>query len=190
VVLDRLAQKYGMSAQQAKDSQAHLTAMAAEEGLDFRFDQAQSGNSFDAHRLLHLAGEHGLQGALKDRLFRAYFTEGEAIGEPEPLRRLALEAVALGVSGVPSSSSIDGSACPERNRLICCSRCCNRPGSTSHRPPWLPLPMLMPRSNPTLTVARSPPPSRSADQPRSTARARASASAPSMPPMVPASPMT
>jgi predicted DsbA family dithiol-disulfide isomerase len=127
-LVDRLAQKYGMSAQQAKDSQAHLTAVAAEEGLDFRFDQAQSGNSFDAHRLLHLAGEHGLQGALKDRLFRAYFTEGEAIGEPETLRRLALEvglapnevdrvlrgdaftdavradeaeAVALGVSGVP-----------------------------------------------------------------------------------------
>ena len=49
------------------------------------------GNSFDAHRLLHLAAVTGLQDALKERLLRAYFTEGEAIGRQDVLARLAVD---------------------------------------------------------------------------------------------------
>ena len=66
---------------------------AAAEGLDFHFERARPGNTFDAHRLLHYAGEvgPGLQDALKERLFVAYFTEGAAIGEPETLVGLAAE---------------------------------------------------------------------------------------------------
>ncbi len=70
---------------------AGVTARAATVGLDFRFDRAQSGNTVDAHRLLHLARESGQQDALKDRFFTAYFTEGEAIGDPGTLARLAKE---------------------------------------------------------------------------------------------------
>jgi predicted DsbA family dithiol-disulfide isomerase len=90
---DRLARKYGMSREQAVAAHESLTATAAAEGLDFHFDRAQSGNTFDAHRLLHYAREAGpgLQDALKERLFLAYFTEGEAIGDPETLVRLAAE---------------------------------------------------------------------------------------------------
>jgi predicted DsbA family dithiol-disulfide isomerase len=90
---DRLAQKYGMSRQQALDASARVTAMAAAEGLDFHFERAQSGNTFDAHRLLHYARSvgPGLQDALKERLFVAYFTEGAPIGERETLVRLAGE---------------------------------------------------------------------------------------------------
>jgi predicted DsbA family dithiol-disulfide isomerase len=90
---DRLARKYGMSREQAVAAHESLTATAAAEGLDFHFDRAQPGNTFDAHRLLHYAREAGpgLQDALKERLFLAYFTEGEAIGDPETLVRLAAE---------------------------------------------------------------------------------------------------
>jgi predicted DsbA family dithiol-disulfide isomerase len=87
----RLADKYGMSREQAAASQDRLTQMAAAEGLAFHFENAQSGNTFDAHRLLHLASERGVQDEVKERLFRAYFSEGEAIGEPETLVRLAAE---------------------------------------------------------------------------------------------------
>src|SRR5207248_8521488 len=73
----RLADKYGMSREQAVASQDRLTEMAAGEGLAFHFENAQSGNTFDAHRLLHLASERGLQDEVKERLFRAYFSEGE-----------------------------------------------------------------------------------------------------------------
>ena len=89
--VERLARKYGMSYERALASQRHLTDVAAEEGLDFDFTRARGGNTFDAHRLLHLAAEAGVQGALKERLLLAYFSEGEPIGDPGTLRRLAVE---------------------------------------------------------------------------------------------------
>jgi predicted DsbA family dithiol-disulfide isomerase len=87
-----LAEKYGTSREQALEMQAHMTGVAATEGLDFRFDLQRGGNTFDAHRLLHLAAEHGMQDALKERFMRAYMTEGRAIGDPETLEDLAVEA--------------------------------------------------------------------------------------------------
>lgn len=85
---EMLAAKYGMTLEQAAASNARITKLAAEEGLEYRLDRAKRGNSFDAHRLIHLAASRGLQGAMKERLMRAYFTEGEAIAEPEVLARL------------------------------------------------------------------------------------------------------
>jgi predicted DsbA family dithiol-disulfide isomerase len=68
-----------------------MTDVAAEEGLDFDFGGVRPGNTFDAHRLLHLAAERGLQGALKERLLRAYFTDGVPVGDHEALVPLAVE---------------------------------------------------------------------------------------------------
>ena len=68
--------------------QQRMTEVAAADGLDFRFDLARGGNTFDAHRLVHLAEAHGLQDAMKERLMRAYLTEGELIGDPATLARL------------------------------------------------------------------------------------------------------
>lgn len=91
--VERLAKKYGMTRQQALEANARLTAAAAAEGLDFHLEQAHAGNTFDAHRLLHHARSAGpgLQDALKERFFVAYFTEGAAIGESDTLVRLATE---------------------------------------------------------------------------------------------------
>jgi predicted DsbA family dithiol-disulfide isomerase len=91
--VDRLARKYGMSREQAGKANEQLTVLAAAEGLDFHLERARPGNTFDAHRLLHFAREvgPGLQDALKERLFLAYFTEGSTIGEPETLVPLAAE---------------------------------------------------------------------------------------------------
>jgi predicted DsbA family dithiol-disulfide isomerase len=127
-LVDLLAAKYGMARGVAEANQARLTDMAEIEGLEFHFEHAKTGNTFDAHRLLHLAAETGLQDALKERLFIAYFRDGLAIGEPDVLRSVAVatgldarrvdevlgsdafaaevradedEARALGVSGVP-----------------------------------------------------------------------------------------
>jgi predicted DsbA family dithiol-disulfide isomerase len=88
----RLASKYGMSAQQVAASWARLTALAEAEGLEFHLDRTQGGSSFDAHRLIHLGAERGLQDEVKERLLRAYFTDGTPIGDPEALDRLAIEA--------------------------------------------------------------------------------------------------
>lgn len=88
---ERLAEKYGVSVAEAAGMTANMTEVTAAEGLDFRFDLARPGNTFDAHRLLHLAGNHGLQGALKERLLAATFTEGAPISDAETLVRLATE---------------------------------------------------------------------------------------------------
>ena len=88
---ERLAKKYGRSVAHAQGMIDNMTRVAAVDGLDLRFDRVRAGNTFDAHRLLHLAAAKGVQGAMKERLLRAYLTEGEAIGEPAVLARLAME---------------------------------------------------------------------------------------------------
>jgi predicted DsbA family dithiol-disulfide isomerase len=87
----RLAEKYGMTLEQAQAAERKLTEVAAGEGLDFRFDIARSGLTFDGHRIIHLATEHDVQDAMKERLLRAYFTEGELVGDHDTLVRLATE---------------------------------------------------------------------------------------------------
>ncbi|MEX2290106.1 MAG: DsbA family oxidoreductase [Mycobacteriales bacterium] len=89
---EMLAAKYGCSVEHGQEMIDTMTANAAQEGLDFRFDRARVGNTFDAHRLLHLAAERGLQDAVKERLLLATFTEGEPIGDAETLVRLVAEA--------------------------------------------------------------------------------------------------
>lgn len=87
----RMAEKYGMSVERAREMERQMTETAAAEGLDFRFDIARSGATFDGHRVIHLAAEHGLQDAMKERLLRAYFSEGELMSDHETLVRLAGE---------------------------------------------------------------------------------------------------
>jgi predicted DsbA family dithiol-disulfide isomerase len=88
----RLADKYGVSVDQARAMEQRVVDAAAADGLDFRFDLARPGNTVDAHRLLHLAADRGVQGELKERLLRAYFTEGRPVGDPGALVEVAAEA--------------------------------------------------------------------------------------------------
>ena len=88
---EHLARKYGMSVEQAEAMNEQMTALATSEGLEYHLDRTRGGNSFDAHRLIHLAAEHGLQDVMQERLMRGYFTEGQAIGDPDTLGRLAIE---------------------------------------------------------------------------------------------------
>jgi len=89
---DHLGGKYGVSRAEAQAMHDSMTATAAGEGLTFRFDRARSGNTFDAHRLLHLAADGGRQEAVKERLLLAYLSEGEPIGDATTLVRLVAEA--------------------------------------------------------------------------------------------------
>ncbi len=83
---------YGMDEDYALGMLAHEEAAARAVGLEFRWRDAKPGNTFDAHRLLHLGKSVGLGGAVKDRFLRAYFSEGQEIGNPAVLRMLAQEA--------------------------------------------------------------------------------------------------
>jgi predicted DsbA family dithiol-disulfide isomerase len=90
--VERLADKYGMTAGQADDAQRQMEQRAARDGLEFRMDGLRSGNTRDAHRLLHLAKAHGVQAELAERLHRAYFTEQASIFDHSSLTELAVEA--------------------------------------------------------------------------------------------------
>jgi len=89
---ERLAAKYGMSVQEAEQRQAEITALAAEEGLTYDLAGARGGNTFDAHRVIHLGAAHGIADEVAERLMSAYFGERAAIGEHATLERLATEA--------------------------------------------------------------------------------------------------
>jgi predicted DsbA family dithiol-disulfide isomerase len=83
-----LAQKYGMSREEALAMHQRMTETAARDGLEFRFDLARGGNTFDAHRIVHLAATHGCQDEMKERIMRAYLTEGELVSDHSVLERL------------------------------------------------------------------------------------------------------
>jgi predicted DsbA family dithiol-disulfide isomerase len=88
---EHLAQKYGMSVDAARARQAQIAQLGAAEDIDFRFDAVRGGNTFDAHRLVHLAREQGKQEEVVERLFRANFTDGVALGDPGALAGVAAE---------------------------------------------------------------------------------------------------
>jgi predicted DsbA family dithiol-disulfide isomerase len=105
--LERIAAKYGMSRADAQAAQARITTTAASEGLEFHLDRARSGNTFDAHRLLHHAQAAGRQDEVKERLLAAYFVEGEAIGERDVLLQLATE---VGLDEAGARDVLEGDA--------------------------------------------------------------------------------
>jgi predicted DsbA family dithiol-disulfide isomerase len=89
-----LGERFGGGREAGLAMNAQVSQIAAGDGLDYHLEQAVRSNTVDAHRLLHLALEVGgpqLQGALKERLLAAYFTEGQAIDDHATLLRLALE---------------------------------------------------------------------------------------------------
>jgi predicted DsbA family dithiol-disulfide isomerase len=89
---DRLAAKYGRTPAQAQQMLDSMTETAATVGLDFHFEKAVHANTVAAHQVIHLAAERGVQDAVKERLLRAYFTEGADINDVDTLARLGAEA--------------------------------------------------------------------------------------------------
>ena len=89
---EHLQQKYGASDAQREATRSAIADRGAE--LGFTFTPGARGriyNTFDAHRLLHWAGEHGRQLALKHALFKAYFTDGQDPSSHAALVRVASE---------------------------------------------------------------------------------------------------
>lgn len=87
-----LARKYRTSREQAQAMIDRMTEAGAAEGVEFRFDRARPGNTFDAHRVLHLAADRGRQHEVKDRFLRGYHSEGVPIADHAALVDLATDA--------------------------------------------------------------------------------------------------
>ena len=86
---ERLAQKYNRTIAEVEDMQRNIAEMAKAEGIEFNWENANSGNTFNAHRIVHLAQSKGLGSEAKEALFYSYMTQGLPIGERETLEDVA-----------------------------------------------------------------------------------------------------
>jgi predicted DsbA family dithiol-disulfide isomerase len=86
---EMLKRKYRLTDSRVDELDAQMTQLAAEEGLQYRLGGTVTGNTLDAHQLVHLARESGRQDAMLERLYRAYFSESRSVFEPESLVELA-----------------------------------------------------------------------------------------------------
>src|SRR5687768_11937352 len=90
-VHEYLGKRKGGTAADGKRMNDNMAAIAAEVGLQYNFDKVIINNTMAAHRLLHWAREHRKQNELKERLFKAYYTEGKDTADFDTLVQLATE---------------------------------------------------------------------------------------------------
>jgi predicted DsbA family dithiol-disulfide isomerase len=98
-VYDTLAAKYGAQPAEARAMTQHVTDLAVAEDLHYEFDRAVTVNTFDAHRLGHLAARHGLGDRMHERLLKAHLVDGEVVDDLDTLVRLGAEV------GVPADEA-------------------------------------------------------------------------------------
>jgi predicted DsbA family dithiol-disulfide isomerase len=90
-VHEYLGKRKGGTTAEGKQMNDSMAGIAKEVGLEYNFDKAIINNTLDAHRLLHFAKEKGVQNEMKERMFKAYYTEGKNIGDLQTLVQLGAE---------------------------------------------------------------------------------------------------
>jgi predicted DsbA family dithiol-disulfide isomerase len=88
--IEALVEMKGMPADQIRQMFAQVAATATQVGLDIDFDTVIAANTFDAHRLVHLAGDK--RDGVLEALFRAHFVEGEVVDDLDTLVEVAVSA--------------------------------------------------------------------------------------------------
>ena len=102
---ESLAAKIGGTVEQVRAMNNHVKTLAAAEGLDYDFERYTLVNTFDAHRLTHLAKSHGLGAELHERFLRAQLIEGEVLDDADTLIRLSAQ---VGVSEDDARRVLEG----------------------------------------------------------------------------------
>lgn len=85
-----IAKVYDISYEQSVAQHKELIERAREVGLTYNFDSAVVANTFNAHRLAHLAKKYGRGDQAEELLFKAYFTEGKNINDLRVLHEMGL----------------------------------------------------------------------------------------------------
>ncbi|MEU4823328.1 DsbA family oxidoreductase [Actinomadura citrea] len=91
-VAQMLAEKYGLTREEAAEKNREMEERAAAAGLEYHLEGRQAGNTADAHRLVYLAGQRGVQGAVVEALFKAYFTDERPVFDRDTLVDVVAEA--------------------------------------------------------------------------------------------------
>ncbi len=92
-----VARKYSIPLSSVHTMHERLQGDARQLGMEWSLDTARPTNTFDAHRVIALASTQGLGSEASERLFRAYFCEGELLSDHDRLSELASD---VGVAGV------------------------------------------------------------------------------------------
>jgi predicted DsbA family dithiol-disulfide isomerase len=101
-----LMSKYRLSEEQIHAMDRKMEQTAAAEGLEYHLTEAGlTGNTLDAHQLVHLSATHGREDKMLDRLYRAYFTEQRSVFDLESLVSLAVEE---GLDGTEVREALEG----------------------------------------------------------------------------------
>ncbi|MFC4603770.1 DsbA family oxidoreductase [Rhodococcus kronopolitis] len=109
--LEALAKHKGLPPERVREMFAHVSATAAEDGLVMDFDTVIAANTFDAHRLVHLAGDRTDE--VLEALFRAHFTDGRVVDDRDELLAIAAEA---GLDAAEIRAALESDAAADRVR--------------------------------------------------------------------------
>ncbi|GAA4490584.1 DsbA family oxidoreductase [Rhodococcus olei] len=112
--VEALVEMKGMPAEQVQQMFAHVARTAAADGLTMDFGTVIAANTFDAHRLVHIAGDRGDE--VMAALFRAHFSEGRVVDDRDELVAIAAEA-GLDADGVRAALDSDAEADRVRDDL-------------------------------------------------------------------------
>jgi predicted DsbA family dithiol-disulfide isomerase len=91
-LMESLSKKMGRTIHEVKQMTEQITTLAAQDGLEYRFDLMKPGNTFDAHRLIHYSATQGIVEEVSEHLYHAYFTEGLPVGDVDSLITVAEKA--------------------------------------------------------------------------------------------------
>ncbi len=129
-VVTKIAEKYGMSTEQSRAAQEKIGERSAELGLPYDWAAARWGNTFDAHRVAHLADDRGVGHDVSGRLLRAYFSEGRQPRTPTRVRCATMNGWpgSWGSPACPRSSWPNASAWSAPRALTSCWMPSVRPG--------------------------------------------------------------
>lgn len=112
-VVSDLAAKKGLSEEQVRRMMANVEQLAAGDGLEYHLAEAASGNTVDAHRLVHLAADRGKAAEMIERLYRAHFTQLCSVFDRDALVDLAAE---VGLDPAEARGLLEGDAYTDRVR--------------------------------------------------------------------------
>ncbi|MBO1332644.1 DsbA family oxidoreductase [Streptomyces sp. VRA16 Mangrove soil] len=104
-IAERMLRRQGIPPEHAAQLLAGVTATAAAEGLEYHLDKARPVNTFDAHRVVHLAADRDLAEPFQERLMRAYTAEGASLADRDTLVRLGTES---GLDAAEVGKTLDG----------------------------------------------------------------------------------
>jgi protein disulfide-isomerase len=90
-VYDYLAKRKGQTRDWSVKMHEQVANTAKQEGLEYNFEKSIIANSYDAHRLIHLAKKYKLGDQAEETIFKAYFTEGKDIANKTTLIAIGKE---------------------------------------------------------------------------------------------------